>query len=468
MRTSPPTRFILSTILTFLILSGIAFAGDGALSPEMIGQIRASYVSDAGSKAMYNAVTNNDVNQLALNHDLLRQHNELFSHKIKVKGITNQKSSGRCWLFAGLNLMRPIVMEKHKLGNFEFSQNYLAFWDKMEKANCFLEHMIEFRDRDVLDREMEILLRDPIPDGGWWEYVVDLIKKYGVVPKDIMPETNSSEKTDMMNSLMGRKLRMDAVKIREMAAGGRTVESLRTEKEKMLGEIYRMLVLNLGEPPAEFQWRYEEKDSTVAPLKTYTPKSFFSDFVNINLDDYVSIFNDPAKELGKHYQIRLSRNIFDGNDIDYITVESGQLKEMAMKSVLADDPVWFACDVGKDQDGKRGIMADNIFDYGSIYNIDLGMTKAEQTLFRESSPNHAMVFVGVDVKDNKPVKWQVENSWGTERGAGGYWTLYDSWFDNHVFEIIVKKQYVPREVLGIFEQPAVVVPPWDPMFEMMR
>ncbi len=459
---------MITAIIMSLIISGIAFAGDGALSPEMIGQIRASYVPDAESKAMYNAVTNNDVNQLALNHDLLRQHNELFSHKIKVKGITNQKSSGRCWLFAGLNLMRPIVMEKHKLGSFEFSQNYLAFWDKMEKANCFLEHMIEFRDRDVLDREMEILLRDPIPDGGWWEYVVDLIEKYGVVPKDIMPETNSSEKTDMMNRLMGRKLRMDAVKIRELAANGSSVELLRAEKEKMLGEIYHMLVLNLGEPPTEFQWRYEEKDSTVAPLKTYTPKSFFSDFVNINLDDYVSIFSDPAKELGKHYQIRLSRNIFDGSDIDYITVESGQLKEMAMKSVLADDPVWFACDVGKDQDGKRGIMADNIFDYGSIYNIDLGMTKAEQTLFRESSPNHAMVFVGVDVKDNKPVKWQVENSWGTERGAGGYWTLYDSWFDNHVFEIIVKKQYVPREVLGIFEQPAVVVPPWDPMFEMMR
>jgi len=468
MRSSVSLKSLFVALFMILAFANRASAGDGALTPELVGQIRDSLKMDTQSRAIYNAVTNNDVNELALNRDLLRQHNELFSHKIKARGITNQKSSGRCWLFAGLNLMRPLVIEKHKLNSFEFSQNYLAFWDKMEKANCFLEHMIEFRDRDPLDREMEILLRDPIPDGGWWEYVVALIKKYGVVPKDIMPETNSSGKTDMMNSLVGRKLRADAVKIREMGGNEGSVENLRAEKQKMLGEVYRMLVLNLGEPPAEFQWRYEEKDSTVAELKTYTPKSFFDEFVNINLDEYVSIFNDPAKELGKHYQIRLSRNIYDGQDIDYVTVESGMLKDMAAKSVLADEPVWFACDVGKDQDGKDGIMATNIYDYGSIYDIDMDMTKAEQTLYRESTPNHAMVFVGVDVKEGKPVKWLVENSWGTERGADGYWALYDSWFDNHVFEVIVQKRFVPKEILKMYDQPVVVVPPWDPMFELMR
>lgn len=451
-----------------LALFGSIYAGEGALSPELINNIQKSFKMDSQSRAIYNAVTNNDIDELALNRDLVRNHNDLFSHKIKTKGITNQKSSGRCWLFAGLNLMRPIVIQKHKLGEFEFSQNYLAFWDKMEKANCFLENMIELHDRDLLDREMEILLRDPIPDGGWWEYVVDLIKKYGAVPKEIMPETNSSEKTDMMNALIGRKLRMDAVKIREMASSGNSIESIRAEKEKMLEEIYRMLVVNLGEPPSEFTWRYEDKDSTVAASKTYTPKSFFDDFVNINLDEYVSIFNDQAKELGKHYQIRLSRNIYDGRDIDYITVESGLLKEMAGKSVLADEPIWFACDVGKDQDGKRGIMATNIYDYGSIYQTDLDMTKDQRTLYRESTPNHAMVFIGVDIKDNKPIKWLVENSWGTDRGDGGYWTLYDSWFDNHVYEIIVKKRFVPENVLKMFDQPVIIVPPWDPMYEMVK
>jgi bleomycin hydrolase len=461
-------KTLIPAIITIFFIHGSAFAEDGALSSELLGEIKSSLKIDSHSRAIYNAITNNDLNQLALSRDLLRQHNELFSHKIKAKGITNQKSSGRCWLFAGLNLMRPIVIEKHDLGSFEFSQNYLAFWDKMEKANSFLERMIEFRDRDLLDREMEIFLRDPIPDGGWWEYVVALIKKYGVVPKDIMPETNSSENTGMMNRLIGRRLRADAISIREMGGNGVSIDSLRAEKRKMLGEVYRMLVLNLGEPPAEFQWRYEEKDSTVAASKTYTPQSFFNEFVAIDLDNYVSIFNDPAKELGNHYQIKYSKNMFDGEDIDYVTVESSTLKEMAMKSVLADEPVWFACDVGKDQDGNHGIMAMDIFDYGSIYDIDFEMNKASRTLYRESTPNHAMVFVGVDIKDDKPVKWLVENSWGSERGSSGYWTLYDSWFDNHVFEVIVKKQYVSKEILNILDQPAVLIPPWDPMFEMMR
>ncbi len=454
-------------VMAFAITNGV-YAGNGALTPDMIDRIKGSFKTDPQSEAIYNAITNNDINDLALNRDLLRQNNELFSHKIKTRGITNQKSSGRCWLFAGLNLMRPIVIEKHDLNNFEFSESYLAFWDKMEKANCFLEHMIEFRDRDPLDREMEILLRDPIPDGGWWEYVAALIRKYGAVPKEIMPETNSSENTNMMNRLMSRKLRADAIEIRKMAGQGSTVEDLRAQKEKMLGEIYRMLVLNLGEPPTEFQWRYEEKDSTVTPAETYTPKSFFEKFVDIDLDDYVSIFNDPAKELGKHYQIKLSRNIYDGDDIDYVTVESSLLKDVAMKSVLDDEPVWFACDVGKDQDGKDGIMAMNIYDYGSIYDVDFDMTKAERTLYRDSSPNHAMVFVGVDVKHDKPLKWLVENSWGTERGSKGYWTLYNSWFDNHVYEIIVKKKYVPKDILAIYDQPAIIVPPWDPMFELIK
>jgi bleomycin hydrolase len=461
-------NFISLIILLAIGMSGVTRAGDGALTEELTGRLRQSFKMDERSRATYNSITNNDIEQLALNRDLLRAHNELFSHKIKAKGITDQKSSGRCWLFAGLNVMRPIVMEKHKLGSFEFSQPFLAFWDKMEKANCFLEHMIELRDRDPLDREMEILLRDPIPDGGWWEYVVALIEKYGAVPKDIMPETNSSQKTGMMNRLIGRKLRVDAVKIRELATTGASVEGLRAEKEKMLAEVYRMLVLNLGEPPAQFQWRYEDKDSTVSAPKTYTPVKFFKEFVDVDLREYVSLFNDPAKELARHYRIKYSRNIFDGADIDYVTVESAALEELAMKSVLADEPVWFACDVGKDQDSKHGIMASDIYDYGSLYDIDMDLTKAERTLYRESTPNHAMVFVGVDIKDGKPVKWQVENSWGTERGSGGYWTLYDSWFQNHVFEIIVKRKFVPAEILALFDQPIITVPPWDPMFEMMR
>lgn len=458
---------VLFVIAVFLPCAD-AMAGEGGLSQSAIDNFRSSFSMDVQTRSMYNAITNNDVNDLALNRDLIRQKDDMFSHKIKVKGITNQKSSGRCWLFAGLNIMRPEVIEKHKLNKFEFSQPFLQFWDKMEKANTFLENIIEFRDRDPLDREMEIILRNPIPDGGWWRYVVALIEKYGVVPIEIMPETKSSEKTGAMNKILSKKLRSDAARLRMLSGEGRTVDQLHAEKEKMLGEVYKILAMNLGEPPSEFEWRYEDKDSTVSTVKNFTPKSFFTDFVDVDLNQYVSVFSDPTKEYGKHYTMRLSRNIFDGDNINYANAEIGALKEMALKSVLDDEPVWFACDVGKDQSRDYGIMAMDIYDYGSVYNIDLGLSKSERVMYRESAPNHAMVFVGVDIKDDKPVKWRVENSWGKDNGMDGYWVLYDSWFDNHVYNVIINKKYVPAEILKIYEQEPIVLPPWDPMYAVIK
>ena len=463
--------FKMAVFLLFavFILTTVTFAVDGAMTTDIIQRIRTDFAMDTHTRAMYNAITNNDINTLALNRDALRQHNDVFSHKIKTKGITNQKSSGRCWLFAGLNVMRPVVIEKYKLDKFEFSENYLAFWDKMEKANSFLERMIEFRDRDAVDdRELQILVSDPFGDGGWWSYVVDLIDKYGAVPLEIMPETNSSEKTSGMNRLISQQLRADAVKLRKLGQEGKSVKQLRTEKTEMLSVIYRMLVMNLGEPPSEFPYRYQTSDSVVSELKTYTPQSFYQEFVGVDLHEYVSLFDDPSKVYDKHYQIRLSKNMYDKNDVDYANVDVTTMKNIALKSVLDDEPLWFACDVGRDQDTKNGIMAMDIYDYNSIYNTDMTMSKADQALFRESSPNHAMVFIGVDVKDEKPFKWLVENSWGKDRGDEGYWTMYDTWFDSHVYNIVVKRKYVPENILKIYTQPAIVLPPWDPMFSMFR
>jgi bleomycin hydrolase len=423
---------------------------------------------DSHTRAMYNAITNSDISGLALNRNVLRQHNEIFSHKIEAKGITNQKKSGRCWLFAGLNVMRPVVIEKHNLKNFEFSQNYLAFWDKLEKANNFLERIIEFRDRGILDRQMEFLLRKPIPDGGYWENVVNLVEKYGVVPKEIMPETNSSGNTGLMNALISRKLRADAVKLRQMHEDDKPVKKLRAKKAKMLAEVYKMLVMNLGEPPEEFHWRFEDANSVVSDLKTYTPQSFYDVFVGVDLRQYVDIFNDPSKPYGKHYQIALTRNLYDGDDAHFANVEMQTLKAIAVKAMLADEPLWFSCDVGKDQSREHGIMAMELFDYDSIYGTKMVMTKAQRSLFRESVPNHAMVLIGVDMQGERPVKWLVENSWGEDKGSKGRWALYDSWFDTNVYSIIVKKEYVPKEVLKIFEQPAVKRPVWDPAYAFVQ
>ncbi len=462
-------KIITAAFFIFMFLfATVVFAAPGAVSSEQIERMRSAYKMDSHMKAMRNAVANNPIDKIALNQSVLQHHNEIFSHKIDTKGITNQEKSGRCWLFAGLNVFRPLVIEKYNLEEFEFSEIYLTFYDKLEKANCFLERIIEFRDRDPLDREMAMILSKPIPDGGYWESVVNLIRKYGLVPREAMAETHSSQNTALMNKLISRKLRTDAIKLREMSERGDSLEQLRSEKQKMLTEVHRMLVMNLGRPPEEFQWRFEDTNSVVSEMKTCTPRSFFEEFVDVNLDDYVDIFNDPTKDYGEHYELTLSRNVYDGDNVSYANIEMKTLKEIAVKSILDDEPVWFACDVCRNQSKEHGLMASQLYDYDSVYRIDTTMTKTNRPLYRESRPNHAMVFTGVDILDEKPVKWLVENSWGDKRGNEGYWTLYDRWFENNVYSIIVKKQYVPEEVLRIFEKPKKPVPPWDPMFDMVR
>jgi bleomycin hydrolase len=475
----------LSTI-ALLFAAGSVYAEDGALSTKLIERIQSDFEMDPHVRAMYNSITNNNVKNLALNRDIMRQHNEFFSNKVKVKGITNQKSSGRCWMFAGLNSLRPAVIAKHKLKEFEFSQIYLAFWDKMEKANTFLQYMIDFRDMDLMDRKMVIILRGEPGDGGYWENFADLINKYGLVPKDVMPETNSSENTRTLNKVLYQKLRSDAVKLHKMHRAGKSVRVLSKAKEKMLAEVYRILVMNLSEPPKQFNFRYQTKDSSKDKGEdkenngdedkeedtidsdetlqiTTTPNRFFEEFVGVNLNDYVNIFNDTTRDYDKHYQISMSRNLYDGHDISYVNVDIETLKKIAVRSITDGTPMLFAADVSYDQSSEHGIMADGLYDYQSIYNIDISLTKAERALYRSSVRNHGMTLIGVDLKDARPVKWWVENSWGADKGSKGYWTMYDDWFDLHVYNIIVHKKYVPREILKIKDEPAVLLPPWDPM-----
>lgn len=469
-----------------LFAAGSVYAKDGALSTKLIERIQSDFEMAPHIRAMYNSITNNNVKNLALNRDIMRQHNEFFSNKVKVKGITNQKSSGRCWLFAGLNSLRPAVIAKHQLKEFEFSQIYLAFWDKMEKANTFLQYMIDFRGMDLMDRKMVIILRGEPGDGGYWENFADLVNKYGLVPKEVMPETNSSENTRTMNKVLYQKLRSDAVKLHKMHRAGKSIQVLSKAKEIMLAEVYRILVMNLSEPPKQFSFRYQTKDSskdkdedkenngdqdkeedTIDSDETLqintTPKRFFAEFVGVNLNDYVNIFNDTTRDYDKHYQIRMSRNLYDGHDISYVNVDIETLKNIAVRSITDGTPMLFAADVSYDQSSEQGIMADGLYDYQSIYNIDISLTKAERALYRSSVRNHGMTLIGVDLKDARPVKWWVENSWGADKGSKGYWTMYDDWFDLHVYNIIVHKKYVPREILKIKDEPAVLLPPWDPM-----
>ena len=449
-------------------VSSAAFADKPmGLSPEVLKDLRASCPLDASTRALMNAITNNDVRGLALNRELYNRHNDVFNHKVDVKGITDQASSGRCWLFAGLNILRPAVIKKHNLSEFEFSQNYLFFWDKLEKANLFLEAVIETRGRDLDDRELQVLVKDPVPDGGWWSFVVALIEKYGAVPKETMHETSNTKNTRIMNTFLARLMRHDAVELRAMAAKGSGVPVLRARKVEMLKDVYRLLVLHLGLPPQEFVWRYEDKDNKVHEAK-HTPQSFYREVVGVSLAEYVAVFDHAAKPYNKRYVLKYDRNMADSPDVDFINMSIRNIKGSVLEALLAGEPVWFAADAGAENDRKEGVFAVGMYDYRSLLGVNMELTKAERILYFDSSPNHAMAFVGADTLDGGATKWRVENSWGTDVGDKGYWTMYDDWFDEYVYGVIINKSYLSPDVLSLLATKPETLPAWDPMRAMLR
>ncbi len=460
-------RFLsILTVLTVLI-SGFAVKGFGddareGLTPELIKKIEGSFELNPQTRALVNAVSNNDLKELSFDREFHSRHDDLFGIKIETEGITDQKSSGRCWLFAGFNMMRPAVMEKYNLSEFKFSENYLFFWDKLEKANTFLEAVIETRDREIDDRELQTLLKNPVPDGGWWNYAVNLIEKYGAVPKSVMTETKNTSNTKRMNGELNRMTRSFAARIREAASKGATETELRASKVEMLEKVYRLLVLNMGLPPEEFTWRVENKDKKIFEKK-YTPLSFYKEAVEVDLKEYICLLDHPAYEYNKLYRIRYCRNMSDHSDMEFINVEIGKLRKYALKAVLNDEPVWFAADVGKANDTKNGILASGAYDISSLLGTETRMTKAQRVLYRESVPSHAMVFIGVDLNGAAPKKWLVENSWGTDIGNDGLWTMYDEWFDKYVYSVIVHRRHVPKDVLKILKTMPEILPAWDPM-----
>ncbi len=437
----------------------------GAINTEMLSQIRHSIKKDTYTKAMMHAVASNSIKKLAFNREAIQGLDFHFAHKIDSKSITNQKSSGRCWLFTALNTIRPKVVEKHNLKSFEFSENYLFFWDQFEKANMFLEGIIATSKKSINDREVEWLFQNPIGDGGVWNMMTDLIEKYGAVPKEAMPESFNSDNTSAMRRILREKLREQGMALRKLANKGRTIKDLRKRKEAMLTDIYRILMISLGEPPQTFAWRYEDKDGKVSPLRQYTPQSFFKTFVDVQLDDYVQLMDDPTRPYYKLYEIKYDRNRYDGHNWTFVNVPSNRLKMFAKASILQDEAMYFSCDVGKQLNKDDGILALGQYDYESIFGVPLKMTKKERILTFQSGSSHGMSLVGVDTSSTgAPTKWLLENSWGKKAGHEGYLIMTDGWFDAYMFRLVVRKAFIPQDVLKILQQKPVQLPPWDRMF----
>ena len=461
--------------ITYLSLSILLFAvqfvnaqtQEGKVTEDIIREARKQFSAEPKSVALINAISNNKIKDLDVSREKAGTVDHLFTYRVKTRGITNQKSSGRCWLFSGLNVFRPLVIDKLSLDEFEFSQNYSFFWDQFEKANLFLEAIIATADKPLDDRNVEWLLKNPIGDGGQWTTFADIVTKYGVVPASVMPETVHSESTGELSALLVSKLRTFAMEIRNNVPKGKPVPTVELRKNKvaMLSEVYRILSFCLGEPPTTFSWRYQDKTGKLVTSATFTPQSFYQQMVGINLNDYVMCMNDPSRDFYKLYEIQYDRNMIDGYNWRYINLPASDMKDMAKKSIMSNEALYFSCDVGQQLNKTTGILNVEQYRPDQLFGVKLSMDKKQRIQSFESSSSHGMALIGLDTDaEGKPVKWLLENSWGPDAGHKGYLTMTDRWLEEYMFRLVVNKKYVPANILKVLDQKAIMLPPWDAMF----
>ena len=438
-----------------------------SISKTNISKFNKAFKDCPTYKISRNALTRSQINDIAMDWDAFRLTNHIYSDVIKaeMQKVTNQKASGRCWGFAGLNLMRISLAEKYNLKDFEFSQNYFMFFDKLEKSNYFLENIIQTLDESYDSRLMMHLLHSPVQDGGQWDMFVNLIEKYGVVPQSVMPESFQSSQSHMMNRFLTRKLREFAWTLREMNKKGAKVLELRKEKEKMMSVIYSMLCVCLGDPPEKFDWQTRDKKKKFIRLTDLSPVDFYKKHSGVNLKDKVCLIHAPMsnKKMNELYTVSFLGNVVGGQIIKYANVEIDDIKKAAIKSIKSNEAVWFGCDVGKMFHRDLGLMDMDLYDYESLFGTKFLMDKATRLEYGDSMMTHAMLFTGVDLANGKSRKWRVENSWGQKGGSKGYYLMTDKWFEEYNYEIVVDKKYLPKRILDLFNRKPVALDPWDPM-----
>ncbi|MCB1186097.1 C1 family peptidase [bacterium] len=447
------------------VVERLASSTGGSLSHERLSELHTEFMAHPTASLMRNAVTQVSVMDIAQNRDIITSTPHTFSHKLDDWKVTNQRASGRCWLFAGLNLLRVGAMQAMNIKEFEFSQTYLHFWDKFERANYFLEAIIATAERDIDDRTVAFLLDKPLEDGGQWNMFVNLVKKHGLVPQSAMPESESSSNTRYMNAIVISKLRDFAQQLRDAVASGKSEDEVRKLKDGFVSVVYRMLCIHLGTPPQGFDWEWRDKDNKFHRDGRLTPQQFADKYVSINLDDYVSIVHDPRESSpqGRTYTVDMLGNVVGGDIVTYLNVDIELMKQLTMKQITDGQPVWMGCDVGKMMDRRRGVWDRELFGFERIYDTPFAQDKPGRLLHHQTLMTHAMLFTGVDVVDKDPRRWRVENSWGSEGGEQGFYVMNDNWFDEYMFEIAVPKALLSAELQQALEGEPTVLPAWDPM-----
>ncbi|MGI9009153.1 MAG: aminopeptidase C [Streptosporangiaceae bacterium] len=441
---------------------------DRTLATDDLELLRKDFSANPAFRLAQNAVTRVSIDDVALNREVVNSTDHALSVQLDDWKVTDQQRSGRCWLFAGLNLLRVGAMTKMGLKEFEFSQNFAMFWDKIERANYFLEAVIETADRGIDDRTVAHLLEAAAEDGGQWNMFVAIVRKHGLVPKAFMPETQSSSDTGKMNSVLRSLLRQGAKSVRAARANG--AEAARGEKAEILRVIYRVLCIHLGTPPERFDWQWTDKDKQFHRDGQLTPAEFAAKYVDLPIDDYVCLVHDPrpTSPAGKTFTVEYLGNVLGAPPVTYLNVDMRVMKKVAAQVLEGGEPVWFGCDVGQMMSNEYGIWDASLYDLPGLYGTDFALDKADRLIFHETLMTHAMLFTGVDIADGHTRKWRVENSWGSTRGKEGFYTMNDSWFGEYVFEIAARRDLLPPELQDALSAEPIVLPAWDPMGSLAR
>ena len=436
------------------------------LTKEFTDQLYANYEANVKYVALENAVTHNGIHASLETRKSAVENTPVFSLDLTKDKVTNQKASGRCWMFAALNTFRHKMISSFQLEDFELSQAHTFFWDKYEKSNWFLEQVIATADQELTSRKVAFLLQTPQQDGGQWDMVVSLFEKYGVVPKSVYPESISSSNSRELNTYLNKLLRQDAQILRDLIHSGADSEAVASKKQALLQEIFNFLAMSLGLPPREFDFSYRDKDNQFHTESGLTPQSFYKKYVDLQLDDYVSIINAPTtdKPYGKSYTVDMLGNVVGSRPVRYLNVPMDRLKELAIAQMKAGETVWFGSDVGQVSNRKAGILATDVYDFEAGMDIHLTQDKAGRLDYAESLMTHAMVLTGVDLDEvGQPRKWKVENSWGDKVGTDGYFVASDAWMDEYTYQIVVRKEFLTADELAAYEAEPIVLAPWDPM-----
>lgn len=441
---------------------------DGGISAQMLSQIQQSQKSTVADKAIFNAVASNSIDDLAKNQANQGEIDTYFSNETPKQSIMDQKSSGRCWMFSGLNVLRANFAKAHKdTLSVEYSQNYLFFYDQLEKANLMLQGVIDCAKKPIDDPRVQFFFKNPINDGGTFCGVADLTEKYGLVPKSVMPETFSSDNTSRMAKMISSKLREFGLELRDMVNGSKKPAAIKARKTEMLGTVYHMLTMTLGEPVKQFQYAFKDKNGkAVVPAKTYTPLEFYKETVGGPLNGtFIMVMNDPRRPYNKTYEVEFDRHTYDGHNWKYLNLPMQDIENLAIASIKDGRKMYSSYDVGKQFDRKRGYLDTENYDYGSLLGTTFCMNKAQRISTFDSGSTHAMTLTAVDIDSNgKPLKWKVENSWGLSYGQNGCLIMTNRWFEEYMFRLVINNKYVPTDMMKQYEQKPTMLTPEDPLF----